>query len=141
MYVRLSQSASIREDKVPKETVLYPVNKAQGLLMQLLKRGNCYNTKMLPSKGNLTIFTTPSEFPNPFATKMLEAAEQAFKDDKEGSALKEEDLTSLLFPADSEGWKNVAETFTGSKLSPECFSQQFNESLPKLTDGLIKCNF
>ena len=141
VYVRLSQSASIREDKVPKETVLYPVNKAQGLLIQLLKRGNCLNTKMIPTKGNLTIFTTPSDFPNPFATKMLEAAEQAFKDDKEGPALKEEDLTSLLFPADSEGWKNVAATFTGSKLSPDCFSQQFNESLPKLTDGLINKEF
>ena len=103
VYVRLSQSASIREDKVPKETVLFPVNKAQGLLMQLLKKGKCDNTKMLPFKGNLTIFTTPSDLPNPFATKMLEAAEQAFKDDKEGAALKEEDLTSLLFPADSEG--------------------------------------
>ena len=141
VYVRLSQSASIREDKVPKETVIFPLNKAQGLLMQSLKDGKCDNTRMLPFKGNLTIFTTPTDLPNPFATKVLEAAQQAFKDDKEGPALKEEDLTSLLFPADSEGWQNVSATFTAGKLSPDCFSQQFNENLPKLTDGLINKAF
>ena len=141
VYVRLSQSASIREDKVPKETVLYPLNKAQGLLVQLFKKGNCINTKKIPTKGNLAIFTTPLEFPNPFATKMLEAANEAFQEDKEGPALREEEFTSLIFPADSEGWKNVVDTFTGNKLSPECFSQQFNESLPKLNDGLINKEF
>ena len=137
VYVRFSQSAAIREDKVPKETVLFPINKAQGALMQLLKAGQCTNTKVLPFKGNLTMFTTPDDVPNPFATKVLEAAQQAFAEDKEGAALKEEDFTSLLFPADSEGWKDVSDTFSIGKLSPDCFSQQFNENLPRLTDGLI----
>ena len=87
------------------------------------------------------MFTTPADLPNPFATKVLEAAQQAFKEDKEGAALKEEDLTSLLFPADSEGWQNVSSTFSAGKLSPDCFSQQFNENLPKLTEGLINKEF
>ena len=141
VYVRLSQSASIREDKVPRETVLYPLNKAQNLVVQYFKKANCINTKKIPNKGNLAIFTTPLDFPNPFATKMLEAANEAFQEDKEGTALREEESTSLIFPADSEGWKNVVETFTGSKLSPECFSLQFNENLPKLNDGLINKEF
>ena len=76
-----------------------------------------------------------------FATKVLEAAQQAFTEDKEGAPLKEEDLTSLLFPADSEGWENVATTFSVGKLSPDCFSQQFNENLPRLTEGLINKEF
>ena len=37
IYVRLSELASIREDKVPKERVLFPLNKAQGVLIQALK--------------------------------------------------------------------------------------------------------
>ena len=45
VYVRLNQLASIREDKVPKETVLFPLNKAQGVLMQALKGTNCDNTR------------------------------------------------------------------------------------------------
>ena len=141
VYVRLSQSASIREDKVPKETVLFPLNKAQGVLMQALKKNKCDNTKILPFKGGLTMFTTPKELPNPFATKVLEASHQAFTEDKTGPALKEEDLTSLLFPGDSEGWENVASTFSVGKLSPDCFSQQFNENLPRLPDGLINKEF
>ena len=71
--------------------------------MQTLKGSKCENTKILPFKGGLTMFTTPKDLPNPFATKVLEAAQQAFEEDKEGAPLKEEDLTSLLFPADSEG--------------------------------------
>ena len=141
VFVRLSQSASIRDDRVPKETVLYPLNKAQNLVVQYFKKANCINTKRIPVKGNLAIFTTPLDFPNPFATKMLEAANEAFQEDKEGAALREEESTSLIFPADSEGWKNVVETFTGNKLSPDCFSLQFNENLPKLNDGLINKEF
>ena len=137
VFVRLSQSASIRDDKVPKETVLYPLHKAQNLVVQYFRKANCINTKRIPIKGNLAIFTTPLDFPNPFATKILEAANEAFQEDKEGAALREEESTSLIFPAGSGDWKNVVETFTGSKLSPDCFSFQFKEYPPKLNDGLI----
>ena len=68
VYIRLNELASVREDKVPKETVLFPLNKAQGVLIQTLKGANCKNTKMLPFKGSLTVFMTLGELPNPFAT-------------------------------------------------------------------------
>ena len=87
------------------------------------------------------MFTTPRELPNPFATKVLEAAHQAVLEDKPAPTLREENLTSLLFPGDSEGWENVASTFSVGKLSPDCFSQQFNENLPGLPDGLINKKF
>ena len=103
MYIRLNELASVREDKVPKETVLFPLNKAQGVLIQTLKSANCENSKMLPFKGSLTMFTTPGELPNPFATKVLEAVLSTALEDKPVPTLKEEDFTSLLFPGDSEG--------------------------------------
>ena len=87
------------------------------------------------------MFTTPKELPNPFATKVLEAAQQAILEDKPAPTLREEDLTSLLFPGDSEGWENVASTFSVGRLSLDCFSQQFNENLPKLPEGLINKEF
>ena len=64
------------EGKVPKETVLFPLSKAQGVLLQALKSGNCDNTKILPFRGGLTMFTTPRELPDPFATNILEAVQR-----------------------------------------------------------------
>ena len=65
------------------------------------------------------MFTTPRDLPNPFATKVLEAVPLAASEDKPNSALKEEDCTSLLFPGDSEGWEDVASTFSVGKLSAD----------------------
>ena len=141
VYVCLSESASVREDKVPKETVLYPREKAQNVLMQSLKSRNCNNTRLLPFKGGLTMFTTPKEMPNPFSTKVLEAVTQATLEDKPSPVLREEEFTSLLFPADSEGWSDVALTFSVGKLSADCCSLQFNEDLPKIPEGMISKEF
>ena len=87
------------------------------------------------------MFMTPRDLPNPFATNILEAVQLASLEDKPALALKEEDFTSLLFPGGSEGWEDVASTFSVGKLSVDCFSQQFNENLPKLPDGLITKEF
>ena len=87
------------------------------------------------------MFTTPGEIPNPFATKILKAVLSTALEEKPVPTLKEEDFTSLLFPGDSEGWENVASTFSIGKLSPNSFSQQFNEELPKLPEGLINKEF
>ena len=87
------------------------------------------------------MFMTPRDLPDPFATNILEAVQLASSEDKPAPALKEEDFTSLLFPGDSEGWEDVASTFSVGKHSADCFSQQFNESLPKLPESLITREF
>ena len=55
--------------------------------------------------------------------------------------MKEEEFTSFLFPADSEAWTDVASTSSVGRLSADCCSQQFNKSLPKLSDSLIAKEF
>ena len=132
VFGRLSQPASIKDDKIPKETVFYPLTKPQDLVVQYFNKANCINTKSIPIKGNLAIFTTPLDFPTTFANNMLEAANEAFQEVTEWAALREEESTSLIFPAGSGDWKNVVETFTGSKLSPDCFSFQFKEYPPHI---------
>ena len=87
------------------------------------------------------MFTTPQDMPNPFSSKVLEAVLQALLDDKPSPSLREEEFTSFLFPADSEAWVDVASTFSAGRLSADCSSQQFNESLPKLPDSLIAKEF
>ena len=140
-FVRLSQEASVREDRVPKETVIYPRERAQTCLMQEMKEAECVNSRLLPYKGNLTMFQTHPDMPNPVATKVLEAVNQAILEDKPSTPLKEEESTSFLFPGDSPAWENVTQTFSNGKLQPDCASVQFNEDLPKIPDSLLKAEF
>ena len=84
----MSDTASVRDDKVPKETVLFPRERAQRVLMQELNRTKCVNTKLLPHKGGLTMFTTSQDVPNPFSTKVLEAVTKALEEDKPSPCFK-----------------------------------------------------
>ena len=81
-YVRLSQDASVREDRVPKETVIYSRERAQSCLMHEMKAVGCRITRALPHKSGLTIFTTPANVANQFATKVWEAVMTVLKEDK-----------------------------------------------------------
>ena len=140
-YVRLSPEAVIREDKVPKETIIFPKEKAQSCFLQILRATECVNTKVTPFKGNLTMFTTNEQTPIPFASKMLDAVNQALIDEKTNMVLREEESTSLLFPGDSHAWEEVAQTFSGGKLDQDCASVQFNENLPKLSNHMVEVEF
>ena len=55
-WVRLSQDASIREDRVPKETVLYPRDRAQNCFMTVMKAAGYVNTRLVPFTGKFTMF-------------------------------------------------------------------------------------
>ena len=140
-YVRLSAEVSVRDDRVPKETVLLPREKAQSCLRREMREAGCINTTLLPCKGNLTMFTMGEEMPNPFSTKTLEAVLAAVAQGKTSVSLREEEFTSFLFPGDSEVWEDVALTFSTGKLSADCASQQFHETLPKLPEKLISAEF
>ena len=140
-YVRLSEEASIREDRVPKETILYPKDRAQNCLMQAMKDAGCSNSRIVPFKGSLTMFSTSGEMPNPFTSKVLEAVNQAVLEDKTSVSLKEDEATSLLFPGDSPAWEEVVPTFSSGRLTQDCASVQFNEDLPKLPEAMLKAEF
>ena len=140
-YVRLSPEAAIREDKVPKETIIFPREKAQSCFLQVLRATECVNIKVTPFKGNLTMFTTNEQTPIPFASKILDAVNQALIDEKTNMSLREEESTSFLFPGDSQAWKEVALTFSEGKLEQDCASAQFNENLPKLSNHLVNVEF
>ena len=68
------------------------------------------------------MFPTLKDMPNPFSSKVLEAVLQALLEDKPSPAMKEEEFTSFLFPADSEAWADVASTFSVGKLAVDCCS-------------------
>ena len=140
-YVRLSEDAAIREDKVPRETVIYSRERAQSCLVQELKAEGCTNSRILPHNGSLTIFQTPVEMEMPFASKVISAVNQALREDKASPKLREEEFTSLLLPGDTEPWKDILSTFTTGKLSLNAAAEQFNEDLPLLTDTLVKAEY
>ena len=140
-YVRLSEDAAIREDRVPRETVIYSRDRAQNCLVKELKSAGCTNTKLLPHNASLTIFQTPVSLELPFASKIITAVHQALRDDKTSPRLREEEFTSLLLPGDTEPWTDIQNTFTVGKLSLNAASEQFNEDLPPLTDALVKAEF
>ena len=131
----------MREDKVSKETVLFARERAQATFLQFARASGCVNTKEVPHKGQYTIFlTSPSSY-NPFSTKVAEAVYEAVKEDKKSLSLREEEVTSLLLPADSEVWEGVEATFKEGKLSADCASVQFKEDLPKLPESMIEAEF
>ena len=137
-YVRLNQEAAVREDKVPKETVLYSRDRAQTMLMKCMKDTGCVNTKVLPAYGNLAMFQTNPETSNLFATKVFGAVWEAALEDKSAPALREEEPTSWIFPNDSPVWEDVVSTFSVGKLAGDCASAQFNEEMPRLPEALLK---
>ena len=85
-----------------------------------MRESGCDNTKLLPHKGGLTIFTTSQDMLTPFAINVLDAVIHSLgEEEKKDVVLREEDSTSLLFPNDSPAWENVASTFTTGHLSQD----------------------
>ena len=140
-YVRLHPDATVREDRVPKETVLVSRERAQAIFVQSSKMADFQNTREVPHKGSFTMFLTSPHASNPFSTKVAEAVLVASREDKVAGPLREEEATSLLFPSDSEVWEGVASTFKEGKLSSDCASVQFKEDLPKLPDAMLEAEF
>ena len=87
------------------------------------------------------MFTTSKDMVNPFSSKVAEAVFEASLEDKKTVTLREEEATSLLFPADSELWEDVASTFSVGRFKSDCASVQFDEELPKIPDGLLNSEF
>ena len=68
-YVRLAEGASHREDKVPKETVLFPADRAQTCLLTWLRTSKCVNTLLLPEVGSWATYILNPDMPTPYMTK------------------------------------------------------------------------
>ena len=54
-WVRLSETAAVRVDKVPKETVIFPRDRAQACFMKATK-DQVENTHLTPESSNLVMF-------------------------------------------------------------------------------------
>lgn len=139
-FLRLSPNASIRQDRVPKESVIYPTARAQNAVVNIYEIVGAVNTRSIPSRGNYVMFAAEAT-PIPFLSKVLESVTEALNDNKPCPSLKEADYTSLVFPGEAGAWKGVTATFTSGRLAANCASVQFNEDFPKLTDALIKNEF
>ncbi|XP_066955440.1 uncharacterized protein [Macrobrachium rosenbergii] len=137
-FARLTEESWIRSDKVPKETVIFPRDQAQSILMRALTDWGCENTNLTPFGGSFPMFSLGDSIPTPCTTKIAELTHQAVMDGKPIPQLRETDPTSLLFPGDSEFWLGAPATFTVGKLDPECASTLFGEQLPKIPDALLK---
>ena len=133
-YVRLSDEALVREDMVPKETVILTREQAQTTFLRFARATNYLNTRISPMKGGYTMFTTPEQEVNPFATEMAEAVSEASLEDKKPSSLKEEEPTSLLFPSISGIWSEAAATFSVGQFKIECASTKIDDELPRFPD-------
>ena len=141
VYLRLKPEAVFRQDKVPKETVLFPLNVAQPGVTRLCKETGALNTKAVPFKGTYTMFLSSPDRPTPFLTKVFEVCHEALIADKPKPTLREAEPTSLVLPNDSDIWNQVYATFTVGPLPANCASILFNEDLPQVPDSLLKREF
>ncbi|XP_064089448.1 uncharacterized protein LOC135203593 isoform X1 [Macrobrachium nipponense] len=140
-YARLTETALNREDKIPRETVLYSRDQAQREWVHCLEDWDCSNTRLQAFKSPFTIYVTEEESPLPFTTKLMKTTMQAAMKDEPLPQLKEADPTSPLFPAFGDLWENLPATFTVGKLKPDCAMEQLGEKLPRLPDNLIQAEF
>ena len=58
-YLRLTPEASVRTDKVPKETVIFPRDRAQSILVNELTKIKATNSKIGSVRGSLISYLTP----------------------------------------------------------------------------------
>ncbi|XP_064100400.1 uncharacterized protein LOC135211154 [Macrobrachium nipponense] len=140
-YVRLTEAALVREDKVPKETVILSRDQAQQTWIRSLEEWNCSNTRVTVFKSPFTMFTTDDENPLPFTSKVAELTLQAVTREEPMPQLRETDPTSLLLPGREDLWEDLPATFSVGKLKPDCAITLFSERLPKLSDALIQAEF
>ena len=115
-YLRLTPEASVRVDRVPKETVIFPRERAQAILVSELNKIKATNTKIGASKGSLVSYVAPQEIPLPCTTKVAREVIAAAKEDRPLPSLRELEQPSLVLPGDDVLWQGVAETFSQGKV-------------------------
>ncbi|XP_064115335.1 uncharacterized protein LOC135221572 [Macrobrachium nipponense] len=140
-YVRLTEAALVREDKVPKETVILSRDQAQQTWIRSLEEWDCSNTRVTAFKSPFTMFTTDVGNPLPFTSKVAELTLQAVTREEPMPQLRETDPTSLLLPGREDLWEDLPATFSVGKLKPDCAITLFSERLPRLSDALIQAEF
>ncbi|XP_066978802.1 uncharacterized protein [Macrobrachium rosenbergii] len=117
-FVRLTEEAWIRSDKVPRETVIIPRDQAQSSLLRTLTEWQADNTKLTPFKGNYTMFALGDNLPTPCLNKVALATAGACFDGNPLPQLRETDPTSWCSrEVMSSGWM-LRPTFTVGKLDP-----------------------
>ena len=137
-FMRLTEAASVRTDKIPKETVILPREKVQSTLLGLFSHTSCENTRVTPPGDQFTTFQTSPAVPNPLTSKLLEAAYKAVEEGKPCPTLRELEQPSLLLPADNAAWSEVAQTFSVGKLLATNATEHFKEELPRIPNHLLK---
>ena len=136
-FLRLKDSASIRDDSIPKETILYEFQRAQDFIVAAAKKAKFSNSGLTAFDRRKATFVAPKELAFPFATKVMVSQIKAYEQGKEPPTLEEFRSTSLMLPNDSDVWKSVEQTFTVEKLDKDIASQQFKENLPILANHLV----
>ena len=137
-YVRLADESSLRDDTIPKETIIFDHSKAQSIVVKELRTAEFTNTQLSAFGRKQATFLASKDMVFPFASKGLEAVRRAVLDGKPFPSLEECRPVSLALPNDSTDWEDVQHTFTVSKLDKEIAGKQFNERLPRLPDNLLK---
>ena len=137
-WVRVAPWAPPRVDSVPKETVLFPYQKAQDRIVELVQKSGFTQTQLTLITSNKAMFQASGDRIFPFASKVFSSVEKALLEEKPCPTLEEHKRTSMLLPNDSEAWKCVGETFSVGKLAPEVGAKQLQENLPYLFDTIIK---
>ena len=136
-WARLKDGA-VREDTIPKETILYDFQKAQDFTVRVIKAVGGENTGVTAFDKKKATFLANKEQAFCFASKGFDALQRAWLEDKPCPSLEECRPTSLLLPQDGNRWQDVQHTFASCKLASDCAQKQFQERLPLLSDVLIK---
>ena len=137
-WVRVAPWAPPRVDSVPKETVIFPFQKAQDRMVDLATKAGFSQTQLTLSSSNKAMFLASQDRVFPFASKVFSAVEKALQEDKPCPVLEEHKRTSMFLPNDSEAWNKVGETFSVGKLAPEVGAKQLQENLPYLFEEIMK---
>ena len=136
-FIRLKDESSIRDDNIPKETIILDFQKAQDFVVSISKALSFSNSGQTAFDKRKATFVASEGQAFPFASKALMACLKAFEQNKEPPQLEECKPTSILVPNDSVEWKGVHRTFITEKLDKDVASQQFNERLPTLPAQLL----
>ena len=137
-FVRLKDETLLRDDTIPKETILLEFHRAQDFIVKEAITAGCRNTGITASNSRKATYVAPSSHVFPFASKALHAVLSAATEGKPPPTLEECRPPSLVLPADSDEWSDVENTFSCGKLLPEVARKQFQEKLPHLPESLLK---
>ena len=137
-YVRIKSDKVEREDKVVKDPIAVPKEKAQAALFMFLKDTGAINTKKATPKGTYTIFTVNPSSPNPIMDKLGESVFRSYQEKRPVSSLREIEPVSLVLPQDAGIWSNMAASFFGKPLSATAPGELLDNTFPNLPDNLVK---